>query len=253
MKWDSGRYDSRHGFVAEYGKGLLEYIPVDKAQKILDLGCGTGVLTTALADRCGYVLGIDSSTEMIGEAKRQHPHIEFLVMNALELPYQEEWDVVFSNAVFHWISDHDLLLRKIRQALKPSGKLVCEFGAHGNIETMEEGFRAVLQEMGVAYRSGFNFPTADAFGALLVQNGFSIEEIHAYDRPTPLKNGEQGLYDWIKQFFGAELESFPDADQDRIIRSAQEKVRNRLWDGKEWTADYRRLRVIAAANGRAHA
>ena len=43
MKWNSKLYNNNHDFVAEYGKGLLEFVPEDKTQKILDLGCGTGV------------------------------------------------------------------------------------------------------------------------------------------------------------------------------------------------------------------
>lgn len=248
MKWDPGLYDSKHSFVAEYGKGLLEFVPIDKTLKILDLGCGTGTLTGALAKQCSYVLGIDASSEMIEKAKERYPDIEFQVMDALELPYNHEWDVIFSNAVFHWIPDHDLLLRKIRHSLKPSGKLICEFGACGNIETIEGAFRTALQENGYAYRSKFNFPTVDKFGALLIKNGFSIEKIYDYNRPTPLRDGEQGLYNWARQFFEAELKMFTEAEQNGILKNTQEKVWNQLWDGEKWVADYRRLRVIAEAN-----
>lgn len=65
MRWNSKLYDSKHDFVAEYGRDLLEFIQDDRTQKILDLGCGTGVLTAEIAKLCDYVLGIDSSSDMI--------------------------------------------------------------------------------------------------------------------------------------------------------------------------------------------
>jgi trans-aconitate methyltransferase len=245
MKWNSKLYDNKHDFVAEYGKGLLEFVPNDKTQKILDLGCGTGVLTAELAKLCDYVLGIDGSSDMVEKAKQAYPNLDFQVMNALEMPYTQKWDVVFSNAVFHWILNHDLLLQKIQQSLKPSGKLVCEFGAYGNIKTIEQGFGNVLQDIGVPFTSKFNFPTVDSFGFLLEKHGFSIEKIYDYDRPTPLKDGEKGLYNWAKQFFETDLERFSDVEQDLILKGLMDKVQVKLWNGTFWTADYRRLKVIA--------
>ena len=135
MKWDSKLYNNSQNFVSEYGKSLLEFVPAG-TDKILDLGCGTGTLTNQLADRCNYVLGIDSSDTMIHEAKNCFPHLDFATVDTLEIDYTCEWDIIFSNAVFHWIDNHNLLLQKIYKALKPSGKLICEFGAHGNISTI---------------------------------------------------------------------------------------------------------------------
>ena len=110
MKWNPSLYDEKHGFVAEYGKSLLELIPQNPDQTILDLGCGTGALTRQLLPLASRVAGADSSPDMIRQAQAQNPVIEFLVCDALDLPFREEWDVVFSNAVFHWIGDHDALL-----------------------------------------------------------------------------------------------------------------------------------------------
>ena len=45
MEWNAKLYENSHGFVAEYGKGLLEFVTPDPQQAILDLGCGTGTLT----------------------------------------------------------------------------------------------------------------------------------------------------------------------------------------------------------------
>ena len=245
MKWDSGLYDQQHSFVAEYGQDLLEFVPDDRAQKILDLGCGTGALTTQLAKQCAVVLGVDASPEMITKARETYPNLDFKVMDALALPFEHEWDVVFSNAVFHWISDHDRLLQRIQRALKPGGKLVCEFGAHANIATIEGAFNDALQEFDRTYRSKFNFPTVAAFSGLLRKNGFSIDNIYDFDRPTLLKGAEQGLKHWARQFFAAELEVFTKEEQDKILNKMQLNVKDKLWNGQEWVADYRRLRVIA--------
>ena len=123
--------------MAEYGKGLLEFVPKNDRQAILDLGCGTGVLTVQLAGLCNKVMGIDSSQNMIEKAKQQFSSIEFMVCDALTLSFENEFDVVFSNAIFHWISDHDALLKSIHKVLKPQGLLVCEFGAKGNIAAIK--------------------------------------------------------------------------------------------------------------------
>ena len=65
MEWNSTLYDKEHDFVAEYGKGLLEFVPQNTKQSILDLGCGTGALTAELAELCERIVGVDGSQNMI--------------------------------------------------------------------------------------------------------------------------------------------------------------------------------------------
>lgn len=245
MEWDSSSYDDKHHFVAEYGKELLEFIPHDPKQAILDLGCGTGVLTARLFELGNRVVGVDSSRSMIDKAKDQFPEIEFKVCNALDLPFEQEFDVVFSNAVFHWIDDHDLLIKNISNSLKSSGLLVCEFGAHGNIRIIETVFSEVCSAHGYHYRGGFNFPKVDDFARLLEKNEFKIEKIYDYDRPTVLSDGERGLLHWVKQFFSFELANMSMDMQNAIFEDMEKACKNTLWNGKEWVADYRRLRAIA--------
>ena len=245
MKWNSLLYDSKHDFVSEYGEDLLEFIPKNNEQTILDLGCGTGTLTVRLSDLCNKVIGIDSSQNMIDKAKEQFGNIEFMLCDAIALPFEKEFDVVFSNAVFHWIDDHDLLLKNIHKVLNDKGILVCEFGAHGNIATIENAFIKACKEIGYDYKSKFNFPTTECFGNLLVKNGFEIDRVYDYDRPTPLKDNENGLANWMKQFFASELEIMPEDIKTTVIKKVEELTRETLWNGYEWVADYRRLRAIA--------
>ena len=168
MEWNSTLYDNKHDFVAEYGKGLLEFVPRNPKQSILDLGCGTGKLTAQLAELCNEIVGVDASQNMVDKAKEEFNNMEFKVCDALALPFEKEFDVVFSNAVFHWISDHDALLKSIHRALKPQGVLVCEFGASGNIATIENAFAKACNSLGYGYEAKFNFPAAENFGQLPV-------------------------------------------------------------------------------------
>lgn len=243
--WNAALYDNKHDFVSEYGKGLLEFVPKNKNQRILDLGCGTGTLTAQLSNLADTIIGVDSSVNMIEKAKEQYTDIQFMVCDALALPFEKQFDVVFSNAVFHWIGDHNALLKQVYKVLKPNGLLVCEFGANGNVVTIENAFMNACQDFGYKYTSKFNFPTVDTFSDLLKKNNFMIDKIYDYNRSTPLRDNKRGLANWMKQFFASDLELMSGKIQDEIIKKVEDLTKEHLWNGAEWSADYRRLRAIA--------
>ena len=70
-------------------------------------------------------------------------------------------------------------------------------------------------------------------------------EIYDYNRPTPLKDNERGLVNWMKQFFASDLESMSEKVQNEIMKKVENLTKEFLWNGSEWIADYRRLRVVA--------
>lgn len=177
--------------------------------------------------------------------QKKFSNIEFKVCGALALSFEHEFDVVFSNVVFHWISNHNTLLKNIHKVLKPQGLLACEFGANGNIATIETAFVKACNSLGHEYKPKFNFPTVEEFGKLLENNGFVIDRIYDYDRPTVLKDKEQGLVNWMKQFFASELAIMPEHIQAMVFERVEELTRGGLWNGAEWVADYRRSRVVA--------
>lgn len=249
MHWDSTLYDNRHDFVARYGEGLLRYLPDEPRQRILDLGCGTGTLSAELADHAAAVLGVDSSPDMVARATALHhaPNLRFEVCDALDLPYAGEWDVVFSNAVFHWIGDHDRLLANVRRALKPGGLLICEFGAHGNIAAVDGAFADAMRAHGRDYRCKFTFPTVEAFADGLERHGLRVGTIRDYDRPTPLSDGYDALEAWMTQFYASELEPLDDDERRDVLDRTCRAAGATLWDGTRWTLDYRRLQAVAVA------
>ena len=96
--WDAKFYDDKHSFVWKEGASLVELLAPQPGENILDLGCRTGYLTAQIAAAGATVLGIDSSTQLIEEARRSYPDIRFKVEDARNLAYVEQFDAVFSNA-----------------------------------------------------------------------------------------------------------------------------------------------------------
>ncbi|MDR0932610.1 MAG: class I SAM-dependent methyltransferase [Victivallales bacterium] len=230
---------------AEYGKTLMVHVDTSFGQKILDLGCGNGDLSAELAGNGAKVLGIDNSAETIVKARYFHPELMFAEIDALELPYNAEFDTVFSNSVFHWIPDVDRLLSEIHRALKPGGKLVCEFGAASNIATIRQAFAAASARHGHEYRERFYCPTPDEFFDRLKRANFEPERVLEFDRLTPLPGGADGLKAWVRCFLKNDLSLFVSAKQEQILTEVETACRPLLWNGREFVVDYRRLRAVA--------
>ncbi len=123
IEWNPGLYDQKHAFIFEYGKGLLSILAPREGERILDLGCGTGHLTQAIAASGARVVGIDSSLEMIEQARITYPDIEFLVADARAFSFPYQFDAVFSNAALHWIPEAERVVEHIAIALRPGGQV----------------------------------------------------------------------------------------------------------------------------------
>lgn len=245
MKWDAALYDKNHGFVADYGRSLVSLVNIAPGQDILDLGCGTGTLTAEMAAGGARVLGVDSSAEMVEKAKGQYPQLPFAQQDATRLPYENAFDTVFSNAVFHWIDDQPALLAGICRALKPGGRLICEFGAQGNVQTVRAAFDEALAGLGLPPSRRFFLPSPEAYAALLAQAGLTVLHIEDYDRPTPLADGEDGLAAWMRQFFAADLARMDAQTAADVLDRQAQALRPHLFRKGQWVLDYRRLRAIA--------
>ena len=123
--------------------------------------------------------------------------------------------------------------------------LICEFGGENNIKKIEDTFIHSVEKRGYEYHTPFLFPKASTFGNILLKNGFEIIRLYDYDRPTPLKDGEHGLRNWMQQFFANDIKNFSAKVQNEIFTEIENELKEHLWDGEKWIADYRRLRAIA--------
>jgi trans-aconitate methyltransferase len=245
MEWDAKKYNTSHDFIFKYGANLFESLPKE-SKRILDIGCGTGQLTKQLADLGHEVTGIDQSANMIEQARASFPELTFLREDILKPSEQlETYDIAFSNAVFHWILDQDLLLKQIYRRLNSHGELLCEFGAAGNVALIRAAFGEELQTLGYVFEEPFCFTPIAEYRNLLAANHFEILFIQEYDRPTPLKAGELGLREWLQQFYPTELDRLTASQKERLFQKIEQKLLPELWHEDHWEADYRRLKIRA--------
>ena len=246
IQWEPNRYAEGFNFVYGYGQDVAAMVDAPAGSFVVDLGCGTGVLTDAL-HKAGYrVLGIDASEEMLGRAKSAYLHIPFLCADATAFTLEEKADVIFSNAVFHWIDKEkqDKLLSCIGENLKPGGMLVCEFGGFGCGERAHAALEKAFTARGLTYPRTFYFPTVGEYAPLLEQHGLRVEFAALFDRPTPQK-GEDGMENWIRMFIKAPFAGMEEGLKNAIIQEAVEAVRPVLYKDGVWYVDYVRIRIKA--------
>jgi trans-aconitate 2-methyltransferase len=134
-EFNGEEYQQASSHQKEWGNKIISELALKGNERILDLGCGDGALTTELAARVpdGHVLGIDASRGMIEVARRlETPNLSFKLLDINCLEYNNEFDLVFSNATLHWVKDHTLLLSSVFRCLKEHGVLRFNFAADGN-------------------------------------------------------------------------------------------------------------------------
>jgi trans-aconitate 2-methyltransferase len=135
--WNAASYDRVSGPQAAWAEAVLERLPLRGDETVLDAGCGSGRVTAMLLERLpdGHVVAVDAAPSMVEHARAALPGDRATVLCAslTEMVLDEPVDAVFSNAVFHWVTDHELLFRRLHDALKPGGRLVAQCGGKGNV------------------------------------------------------------------------------------------------------------------------
>lgn len=241
VNWDADRYIANAGFVAALGSPVLDLLNPQPGERILDLGCGDGSLTTRIIGRGCTVVGVDAAPSMVLTAQARG--IDARVCDGQALPFDAEFDAVFSNASLHWMPRADDVLAGVARALKPGGRFAAELGGHGNVAAVTTALRAVAARRGVTMTWSWFFPTPAAYMERLARAGFVVESMALIPRPTPLP---AGISAWLDMFAQAALGCLPPADVPDALREAEELLRPALCDETgAWTADYVRLRFVA--------
>jgi SAM-dependent methyltransferase len=245
--WDPERYARNARFVADLGAPAVELLAPHEGERILDLGCGDGVLTAKLAAIGCQVVGVDGSAAQVEAARKLG--LDACVMDGERLSFKDEFDAVFSNAALHWMRNPDVVIEGVRRALRPGGRFVGEFGGHGNVAKIMMALVDALNRRGINGEAAipWYFPTVEEYSAKLKIAGFSINYIALIPRPTPLPGDVSG---WLETFAGSVTACLPQSERSGYLEEVREALRPQLCDGEGiWTADYVRLRFAAVKQG----
>lgn len=245
--WDSNNYTDNFQFVHKYGNDLINLLTVPKDSFVVDLGCGNGAITEILHKKGFRVLGIDASESMLEKAKNLHPELDFELADACKFKIEKKADAIFSNAVFHWIDNHNRLVENISANLKTGGELVFEFGGKGNAEIVHNALGKAFEFQGLKYENNCNFSSVGEFSPILERYGFKVEYAVLFNRPTE-QIGENGLENWINMFCDTAFEGIKTDTKNEIISQAAEICRPKLYVNDKWWIDYVRIRMKAIKN-----
>jgi trans-aconitate 2-methyltransferase len=190
--WDAATYDRVSGPQTRWGRAVLERLPLEGDERVLDAGCGTGKVTAMLLERLprGRVVALDGSPSMIEEARRRFAgdaRVELVTADlAQPLPLAAPVDAILSRATFHWITDHGALFRNLAAVLWPGGRLVAQCGGVGNVARVTAAVRAVDPTL----KQNKNYATPEETAGHLAAAGFVDLRVWLHPEPTPFEPGE---------------------------------------------------------------
>lgn len=243
--WDAETYDRVSTPQVAWATKVLDRLPLEGGETVLDAGCGSGRVTKLLLDRLprGRVVAVDGAPSMVRRARAALPpdRAEVIEADLTELTLDAPVDAVFSNAVFHWVTDHEALFARLHAALRPGGRLVAQCGGAGNIEAFlalaDAAARATPGAEALAgWRGPRRFAQPEETARLLRASGF--EEVEAWLEPSPVTPPEPESF--IRTVcLGHHLERLPAPVRDAYVAAVAERM------GERPVLDYVRLNIGA--------
>ena len=242
--WDAGTYDRISTPQRRWAAEQLDRLELGGDEVVLDAGCGSGKITLKLAELVpdGRVYAVDAAPSMVQYTREAlGDRATVFCQDLVELELPEPVDVVFSNATFHWIPDHDALFAALHRNLRPGGRLVAQCGGAGNIESVRVAAeRAMVDEPFAASFDGWPRPwtyaTAEQTARWLADAGFADVRTWLEDKPTPMDDGRRFVETVC---LVRHLDPLPRALRGRFLDAVMEQL------GEPLVLDYVRLNMTA--------
>jgi trans-aconitate 2-methyltransferase len=233
--WNPVQYDKFRRERERPFFDLLAMVRPAPDMRVIDLGCGTGTLTRLLHARlqARSTLGVDRSGRMLESARASElpAGLQFSTGDIRDFAGQNDYDLIFSNAVFHWVEDHDTLITRLAAALKPRGQIAFQIPASHDDPSHKVAEALARAEPFARALGGWHRPqpvlTPEAYARLLHRTGFGDPSVHLIVYPHVL-NGPEDVVEWMKGTLLTEYErhlspelfaAFTTAYRDRLLAS----------------------------------
>ena len=164
--WNPETYARDARFVSDLGAPVLDLLAPQPGERILDLGCGDGVLTAKLQSIGCDVLGVDASAAQVEATKKLG--VPAQTIDGENLNFENEFDAVFSNAALHWMRNNpDAVISGVHRALRPGARFVAEMGGARCVEKIRTALIAALDRRNIDGKSAdlWFFPTVEDYSA----------------------------------------------------------------------------------------
>jgi len=201
---------------------VLERLSLRGDETVIDAGCGSGRVTRLLLDRLprGHVIAVDAAPSMTAKARENlDERATVITSDLVDMHAPEPADAAFSNAVFHWVPDHDALFARLFESLKPGAPLVAQCGGEGNIED----FHLLASRVGdcdpyrpylAGWEGPWNFASAETTAERLREAGF--ENVETWLEPWSVAPPEPATYLRVV-CLGHHLEALPSDLRERYV------------------------------------
>jgi trans-aconitate 2-methyltransferase len=236
MLWDPERYEQFSAERAEPFEDLLALVTIRQDLRVVDLGCGTGVLTQKLADALpsSEVLGVDSSAAMLERTDQLgRPGLRFEYGDIREL--EGQWDLVFSHSAIQWLPDHHTLIPRLLAKVSSGGQLAVQqpsnhrHAVHKLLSetASEEPFQAALE----GWTRQSPVLSLEEYANLLYSNGGTAITVMEKIYPHVLESAD-AIADWMSGTgMRAYLKRLPPDLHDAFREQYRRKLRSRWPSG----------------------
>jgi trans-aconitate 2-methyltransferase len=228
--WNPALYKQFESERTRPARDLLANVPLAEAAHVVDLGCGPGNSTELLRQRFpeASILGTDSSEAMLGSARQRLPDCRFEQSDVSEWQPAVPPDLIFANAVFQWLPNHERLLPRLMSTLAPGGVLALQVP-----DNLDEPSHRLMRDVAT------EGPWADSIGDvsrlraallspseyydLIARSGAQVEIWRTtYQHPM---NSPAAIVDWLKATgLRPFLDPLSDQQRDEFLIEYQARV-----------------------------
>jgi trans-aconitate 2-methyltransferase len=234
FQWNPQEYASHSAAQLVWARELIARLHLRGDEAILDIGCGDGKITAefaAIVPR-GRVLGTDLAAEMIDYAREtfppgRFPNLEFRRQDARSLEGEQDYDLIFSNAALHWVSDQHAVVLGAGRALRGGGRLVISCGGRGNAsEILAELDTLLAEPLWEPYFQGFKNPYTflgpEDYAPWLAEAGLEPLRLELAEKDMR-QAGKEGLAAWIRTTWMPYTHQVPEELRERFINELAER------------------------------